>query len=194
MQHIEGFLGAAISVAGTIDRSTIAHLARELATVRKREGRVFVLGVGGNAATASHAVNDLRKLCGIEAYAPTDNAAELTARTNDEGWDTVFAAWLKTSRIGRPDAVLVLSVGGGDAAKNISRNIVKAVDYAHKMGARVLGIVGRKEGHTAKNGHAVVVIPTIEPHWVTPLSESFAMVVLHCLVSHPDLQKEKTKW
>jgi D-sedoheptulose 7-phosphate isomerase len=139
-------------------------------------------------------VNDFRKLCGIETYSPVDNVSELTARTNDEGWDTVFAAWLETSQLSNKDAILVYSVGGGDAERNISANIIKAVDLAKARSARVLGIVGRDSGYTAKHGDAVVLIPPVNPNWVTPLSEAFQAVVWHCLVSHPILQRRQTKW
>lgn len=162
--------------------------------IRNNGGRLFLLGVGGSAGNCSHAVNDFRKLCGIEAYSPIDNVSELTARTNDEGWDTVFAEWLKVSRVNEKDAIFVLSVGGGDAAKNISVNLVKAVDLAKDRGAKVLGIVGKSTGHTAKKGDAVVIIPQVNSNWVTPLSEGFQAVVWHCLVSHPKLQQKSTKW
>lgn len=169
-------------------------MATELVALRQREGRLFVLGVGGSAANSSHAVNDFRKLCGIEAYAPTDNVSELTARTNDEGWETVFVEWLKTSRLSKNDAILVLSVGGGDAERNVSVNLVKAIDYALVVGARILGIVGKEHGYTARVGHLVVAIPVIDETLITPFSEAFQSVVWHCLVSHPVLQARPTKW
>jgi D-sedoheptulose 7-phosphate isomerase len=152
------------------------------------------LGVGGSAANCSHAVNDFRKLCGIETYSPVDNVSELTARTNDEGWDTVFAGWLEISQLNEKDAILVYSVGGGDAERNISANIVKAIDLAKARSAKVFGIVGRDSGYTAKHGDVVVLIPAVNPNWVTPLSEAFQAVVWHCLVSHPALQRRQTKW
>jgi len=169
-------------------------LARELDRLRERHGRLFLIGVGGSAGNCSHAVNDFRKLCGIEAYSPTDNVSELTARTNDEGWDTVFAAWLDTSRLDEKDAILVFSVGGGDAERNVSANIIKAIDFAKTRRAKVFGIVGRDSGYTAKHGDLVVLIPQVDPNWVTPLSEAFQAVVWHCLVSHPSLQRRPTKW
>jgi D-sedoheptulose 7-phosphate isomerase len=172
----------------------VERLAEGLAELRDRGGRLFLLGVGGSAGNCSHAVNDFRKLCGIEAYSPIDNVSELTARTNDEGWDTVFAAWLETSRINSNDAILIFSVGGGDAERNISPNLVKAIDVAKKHSAMVFGIVGKDTGYTAKQGDVVVVIPQANPAWVTPLSEAFQAVVWHCLVSHPMLQKNATKW
>jgi D-sedoheptulose 7-phosphate isomerase len=155
---------------------------------------LFLIGVGGSAANCSHAVNDFRKLCGIETYTPVDNVSELTARTNDEGWDTVFAAWLETSHLNAKDAILVYSVGGGDTERNISANIVKAIDLAKARSAKVFGIVGRDSGYTARHGDAVVLIPQVNPGWVTPLSEAFQAVVWHCLVSHPALQRRQTKW
>jgi D-sedoheptulose 7-phosphate isomerase len=153
-----------------------------------------LIGVGGSAANCSHAVNDFRKLCGIETYSPVDNVSELTARTNDEGWDTVFAAWLDTSQLGNKDAVLIYSVGGGDAERKISANIVHAIDLAKARSAKVFGIVGRDSGYTAKHGDVVVLIPQVNPNWITPLSEAFQAVVWHCLVSHPALQRRQTKW
>jgi D-sedoheptulose 7-phosphate isomerase len=166
----------------------------ELAAVRERGGRLFVLGVGGSAANASHAVNDFRKLAGIEAYAPTDNVAEITARTNDEGWTSVFAEWLRASRVGAKDAVLVFSVGGGSVDKNVSANLVGAVDLAKKLGARVIGIVGRAGGHTAKVADACVIVPTVNPENVTPHTEAFQAVLWHLFVSHPKLKVGRTTW
>ena len=162
--------------------------------MRQRDGRLFIIGVGGSAANSSHAVNDFRKLCGIQAYAPTDNVAELTARTNDEGWETVFSEWIKTSRGDEKDAVLVFSVGGGDAERNVSPNIVRALDEAKARGMRIFGIVGRDGGYTKKVGDVVVVVPTIENLLITPLTEAFQAVVWHGLVSHPALQIQATKW
>jgi D-sedoheptulose 7-phosphate isomerase len=155
---------------------------------------LFFIGVGGSAGNCSHAVNDFRKLCGIETYSPVDNVSELTARANDEGWDTIFAGWLEVSHLGSDDAIFVFSVGGGDVARNVSTNIVKAVDYAQAKGAKVFGVVGKETGHTAKQGDAVVVVPMVNESRVTPLSEAFQAVVWHCLVSHPKLQVKKTKW
>ena len=194
MNHATRFLADAASICQKIPHETIERLAEELAELRDRGGRLFLLGVGGSAGNCSHAVNDFRKLCGIEAYSPIDNVSELTARTNDEGWDTVFAAWLETSRINSTDAVLIFSVGGGDAERNVSPNLVKAIDTAKMHSAKVLGIVGKDTGYTAKHGDVVVVIPQANPAWVTPLSEAFQAVVWHCLVSHPMLQKNATKW
>lgn len=192
--HAANYFGEVAKIAERIDHGKISLLANELAALRQRRGRLFVLGVGGSAANCSHAVNDFRKLCGIEAYAPTDNVAELTARTNDEGWDTVFAAWLETSNADAQDAILVFSVGGGDAERNVSPNIVRAVDEAKRRGMRVLGVVGRESGHTAKTGDVVVVVPVPDAARLTPHTEAFQAVVWHCLVSDPVLQRVRTKW
>lgn len=194
MGHVDKFLSEASSIAANIDRTLVERIADGLAAVRENGGRLFLLGVGGSAGNCSHAVNDFRKLCGIEAYAPTDNVSELTARTNDEGWDTVFSGWLAVSRANSKDAILVFSVGGGDAAKNISVNLVRALDEAKKRGLKIYGVVGRDTGYTKKVGDAVVVIPTVNPAHVTPHSEAFQAVVWHCLVSHPKLQIAGTKW
>jgi len=181
-------------IARSLDIGAIDAMVTTLAAVRERGGRLFILGVGGSAANAAHAVNDFRKLCGIETYAPTDNAAELTARINDEGWETVFAAWLATSRLGDKDAVLVLSVGGGDAEHGVSLNLVEALRLAKTRRAAILGIVGRQGGYTRQVGDQVVVVPTVDPALVTPHSEAFQAVIWHCLVSDPRLQIQKTKW
>jgi len=194
MSHAEAFFAAATELCRNMSLASIEALATELDRLRERGGRLFLIGVGGSAGNCSHAVNDFRKLCGIEAYSPADNASELTARTNDEGWDTVFAAWLDTSRLDEKDAILVFSVGGGDPERNISVNIVKAIDLAKARRAKVFGIVGRDSGYTAKHGDLVVLIPQVDPNWVTPLSEAFQAVVWYCLVSHPSLQRRPTKW
>jgi D-sedoheptulose 7-phosphate isomerase len=194
MSHAEAFFAAATQLCRNMSFASIEALASELDRLRERRGRLFLIGVGGSAGNCSHAVNDFRKLCGIEAYSPTDNVSELTARTNDEGWDTVFAAWLEVSRLDEKDAILIFSVGGGDAERNISANIVKAIDLAKTRRAKVFGIVGRDSGYTAKHGDLVVLIPQVDPGWVTPLSEAFQGVVWHCLVSHPSLQRRPTKW
>jgi D-sedoheptulose 7-phosphate isomerase len=194
MSHAALFLTDAETICKQIPREKIELLADGLAQLRERGGRLFLLGVGGSAGYCSQAVNDFRKLCGIEAYSPIDNVSELTARTNDEGWDTVFAAWLETSRLNDNDAILIFSVGGGDAERNVSTNLVKAIDVAKKRSAKVFGIVGKGAGYTAKQADVVVVIPQVNPAWITPLSEAFQAVVWHCLVSHPKLQKNATKW
>lgn len=187
------FLKEAAEIASQIDTARVEVLAQALAEVRAAEGRVFFLGVGGSAGNASHAVNDFRKIAKIECYAPTDNVSELTARTNDEGWSTVFAEWLKTSRLRAGDALFILSVGGGDKERNISANLISAIDLAKERGARVLGIVGRSEGYAARHGE-VVVIPIVNEAHITPHSEAFQAVVWHCLVSHPLVKAAQTKW
>lgn len=194
MSHSQLYLAEAAQITERIDHEMIERIAEGLAALRDRGGRLFLLGVGGSAANCSHAVNDFRKLCGIEAYTPVDNVSELTARTNDEGWDTVFAGWLKVSRANKDDAVLIFSVGGGDAEKNISANLVRALDEAKARGMKVFGVVGRQGGYTKKVGDAVVVIPTVNAAHVTPHTEAFQAVVWHCLVSHPKLQIVGTKW
>jgi D-sedoheptulose 7-phosphate isomerase len=194
MDFTQKYFAQVAEIAAKLDLAAVERVADGLATVRAREGRLFVLGVGGSAANASHAVNDFRKLCDVEAYAPTDNVSELTARTNDEGWAGVFAAWLKTSRANDKDALLVLSVGGGDRERNVSPNLVEALDEAGKRGLAIYGIVGRDGGYTAKVAHAVVKIPVVDPGLVTPHSEAFQAVVWHCLVSHPKLMVNRTKW
>lgn len=193
-RHAAQFLRKAAEVCGALDADAVDRLAGALADVRARGGRLFLFGVGGSAANCGHAVNDFRKLAGIEAYAPTDNVAELTARTNDEGWDTVFAAFLRVSRASERDAVLVLSVGGGDAARNVSPNIVRGLDEARARGLRIFGIVGRDGGYTKQVADEAIVVPTVDPALVTPLAEAFQAVVWHCLVSHPALQQAATKW
>jgi D-sedoheptulose 7-phosphate isomerase len=192
--HARDFLGEIQKICATVDVDIVENLARELAALRTRGGRLFLLGVGGSAGNCSHAVNDFRKLCGIEAYTPVDNVSELTARTNDEGFDTIFTGWLEVSRLSNKDALLIYSVGGGDAERNVSVNLMRAIDLAKSRGAKVFGIVGRATGYTAKQGDVVVIIPEVNAARVTPLSEGMQAIVWHCLVSHPDLQVRKTKW
>jgi len=194
MTHAQTYLNQVRQIAAALDHEVIEKMAGELADLRERGGRLFLLGVGGSAANCSHAVNDFRKLAGIEAYSPCDNVAELTARTNDEGWPTIFEAWLRTSKAGAKDAVLVFSVGGGDAERNVSPNLVRALDEARRRGTRILGIVGRDGGYTSKVGDVVVVVPTIEAGSVTPHAESFQAVIWHCLVSHPRVMLQANKW
>jgi len=177
-----------------IDHAKIDAMADGLRELRERGGRLFILGVGGSAGNAAHAVNDFRKLCDIESYAPTDNVSELTARTNDEGWETVFAAWLKTSRLSDNDAILVFSVGGGNAEHNVSMNLVAALKVAEERGVDIYGVVGRDGGYTAQVATIAVVVPTQDAGLVTPHTEAFQAVVWHCLVSHPVLQTNRTKW
>ena len=192
--HAKQFFEEVSKVAQTIDLKAIETLANELVALRERGGRLFLLGVGGSAANCSHAVNDFRKLCGIEAYTPVDNVSELTARTNDEGWDTVFSSWLRTSKAASNDAIFVFSVGGGNAEKNVSANIVAGLKEAKQRGLKIFGVVGRDGGYTKQVGDCVVVVPIVEPSRVTPHTEAFQAVVWHCLVSHPDLQRIPTKW
>jgi len=194
MGHVSDYFDGSRQISDRIDVEKVEALAKELVALRGRGGRLFILGVGGSAGNASHAVNDFRKLCGIETYAPTDNVSELTARTNDEGWETVFVEWLKVSRLDNDDAVLVFSVGGGNLERNISPNLVSAVQHAKGVGARVLGVVGKSSGYTAEVGDVVVVIPVVREDLVTPFSEAYQAVVWHCLVSHPSLQAKPTKW
>ncbi len=194
MSFSQQYLTEARTIIDGLDIATIDRMVAILAQTREGGGRLFVLGVGGSAANASHAVNDFRKIVGLETYAPTDNVSELTARTNDEGWETVFEAWLRTSRLNSKDAVLVLSVGGGNLEKNVSPNLVKAVEYARTVNAKILGIVGRDGGHTAKVADACVIVPTPNPANTTPHAEAFQAVVWHLLVSHPDLKQAETKW
>jgi len=190
----EKFLAEAAQIVERLDRASLEKAARLIAELRATGGRLFILGVGGSAANASHAVNDFRKIGGIEAYAPTDNVSELTARTNDEGWATVFESWLKTSKLQARDAVLVFSVGGGDVERNVSPNLVAALKLAKSVGAKVIGVVGRDGGYTAKVADACVLIPVVNPVHVTPHSEAFQAVVWHLLVSHPAVKVEQTKW
>jgi D-sedoheptulose 7-phosphate isomerase len=192
--HTKIFFEEVQKIAKLIDFNQIEEMAIQLKSLRDRSGRLFLLGVGGSAANCSHAVNDFRKLCGIEAYTPVDNVSELTARTNDEGWDTIFSGWLKVSKANKNDAVLVFSVGGGNLERNVSPNIVSALILAKELEMTVLGVVGRDGGFTKKVGDCVVVVPTIDDSRVTPHSEAFQAVVWHSLVSNPLLQQIATKW
>lgn len=194
MNHIENYLNQAAKIARMLDPEIIERIVSVLVNLRERNGRLFLIGVGGSAANCSHAVNDFRKICAIESYTPVDNVAEITARTNDEGWDTVFVAYLRTSQANDNDAIMVLSVGGGDTDKGVSVNIVHALDEAKHRGLRILGIVGRDGGYTKKVGDAVLVIPTMDPDMITPYTEAFQAVVLHGIICHPDLMINKTKW
>ncbi len=194
MQFIDQFLAEATSIINQLDKNQIEKSVDLLAQTRGNEGRLFVLGVGGSAANASHAVNDFRKIVGIEAYAPTDNVSELTARTNDEGWSTIFSKWLEVSKLKANDTLMVLSVGGGNVEKNVSPNLVSALQYAKKIGAKVMGIVGRDGGYTATVADACVIIPTPNPENTTPHAEAFQAVVWHLMVSHPKLKNAQTKW
>ena len=194
MSHASQFLEEAKRVIDGLDAEAIERMAEQLEAVRSRGGRLFILGVGGSAANASHAVNDFRKIAGIEAYAPTDNVSELTARTNDEGWATIFVEWLRVSRLKPEDLILVLSVGGGSLEKNVSPNLVTALRYAQEVGTPVIGVVGKDGGYTAKVATACAIVPTVNPDHITPHSEAFQAVVWHLLVSHPRVKTRVTKW
>ena len=194
MTYAQQHLEEASRIIAELDASAIESMAELLAKVREDGGRLFFLGVGGSAGNCSHAVNDFRKIVGLESYAPTDNVSELTARTNDEGWDTVFVEWLKTSRLGPKDAVFVFSVGGGNLEKNVSPNLVKALQLARDVGARITGVVGRDGGFTATVADVCLVVPTVNPQTITPHSEAFQAVIWHLLVSHPVLKARQTKW
>jgi len=194
MRFTQSYLDESVELIRRLDRAAIEAVAAGLAAVRAGGGRLFILGVGGSAGHAGHAVNDFRKICGFEAYAPTDNVSELTARINDEGWDTCFAEWLRGSRLRSQDGVLVFSVGGGNRDKNVSVNLVRSLELAREVGARVFGVVGRDGGYTAQVADACVVIPTIAAERITPHTEGFCAVIWHLLVSHPALARSATKW
>lgn len=194
MTFTDLYLSEAKQIIDGLDRNAVERVVQLLVSTRLSGGRLFILGVGGSAANASHAVNDFRKIAGIEAYAPTDNVSELTARTNDEGWPSVFEAWLKVSRLKKEDAILVFSVGGGSLSNGISLNLVAALQYARSVGSRIAGIVGRDGGYTAQTADACVVVPTISADRVTPHSEAFQAVIWHLIVSHPEIKQMETKW
>jgi D-sedoheptulose 7-phosphate isomerase len=194
MSYAQQHLKEAQEIIDQIDIEAIEKVADLLATVKKDQGRIFFLGVGGSAGNCSHAVNDFRKIVEIESYAPTDNVSELTARTNDEGWPTIFEPWLKLSKLNPKDAVFIFSVGGGNLEKNISPNLVNALKYAKQVGAKITGVVGRDGGYTAQVADACVIIPTVNPENITPHSEAFQAVIWHLLVSHPKLKENQTKW
>lgn len=194
MDFTRAYFDAARQVIDQLDQQKVDEIIKLLARTRAEGGRLFVLGVGGGAANASHAVNDFRKLAGMEAYAPTDNVSELTARVNDDGWETVFVEWLRGSRLRKEDMIFVFSVGGGSLEKNISANLVRALQYAKEVGARIGGVVGRDGGYTAQVADACVVVPPVNTEMVTPLSEAFQAVVWHLIVSHPNLKVQEGKW
>ncbi len=194
MSFSRTYLDETQEVVRRIDADAIDRMAEALARVRQHDGRLFILGVGGSAGHASHAVNDFRKICGFEAYTPTDNVSELTARINDDGWEGAFVEWLKGSRLRKDDALLIFSVGGGNVEKNVSVNLVRAIDEARRVGAKVFGVVGKDGGYTKKSADECVVIPVVSPDRITPHTEGFAAVVWHLLVSHPALKKSQTKW
>lgn len=194
MSYAQQHLNEANEIINQINIDAIEKVADLLATVKKDQGRIFFLGVGGSAGNCSHAVNDFRKIVEIESYAPTDNVSELTARTNDEGWATIFEPWLKLSKLNPKDAVFIFSVGGGNLEKNISPNLVNALKYAKQVGAKITGVVGRDGGYTAQVADACVIVPTVNPENITPHSEAFQAVIWHLLVSHPKLKENQTKW
>lgn len=194
MSYSKQHLQEASQIISQIDTDAVEKIATLLAKVREQQGRLFFLGVGGSAGNCSHAVNDFRKIVGIESYAPTDNVSELTARTNDEGWDTVFVEWLRTSRLADKDVVFVFSVGGGNLEKNVSPNLVRALEFAREVGAGITGVVGRDGGFTATVADVCVIVPTVNPETITPHSEAFQAVIWHLLVSHPVLKAHDTKW
>lgn len=194
MDFIRQFFADTASIANQIDPEQVFRVVETLDQVRQQNGRLFILGVGGSAANASHAVNDFRKLCNIEAYAPTDNISEITARTNDEGWESVFSGWLLTSKLTKSDCLMILSVGGGNLEKQVSTNLCKAIDLAIDVRAKVIGIVGREDGYVARKADIAILIPRVNPETITAHSESFQQVIWHLLVSHPSLNMNKTKW
>ena len=192
--HIQNFFNEVQIIAEKINKNELQKLAEEIHILQKRKGRIFFLGVGGSAANSSHAVNDFRKLCNIESYTPTDNVSELTARINDEGWDTSLSNWLKVSKLNRNDAIFIMSVGGGNLKKKVSVNLINAIKYAKKNKSKIFGIVGKKDGYTRINANVSILIPNVNNKLITPHTEAFQAVVWHCLVSHPLLQVHKTKW
>ena len=194
IKFIEDYFKKVQIISSLINYDDVNRLVIELSKLKKRNGRLFFLGVGGSAGNSSHAVNDFRKLCGIESYTPTDNVSELTARINDEGWDSSFVEWLKISKLNKKDSIFIFSVGGGSKEKNISVNLVKAVDYAKLKKIKIFGVIGRKQGYAKKKGDNVIVVPDVDSKMITPFSEAFQAVVWHCLVSHPMIQTKKTKW
>lgn len=194
MEYIESYLSEVVGIAKKLDKHQIEKAARILLEIRENRGRLFFLGVGGGAGNAAHAVNDFRKIAGIESYAPTDNVSELTARVNDDGWGTVFTSWLKGSRLNENDGIFIFSVGGGNIEKNISTNIVQALKLAEEVGAKILGIVGRDGGYTVKVADACIIVPPINPDTITPHTEAFQGVIWHLLVSHPILKEHEMKW
>jgi len=192
--YIEKYLSQTIQIARSIDHKAVVKMVNILVQLRKDSGRLFIIGVGGGAAHASHAVNDFRKIAGIESYTPTDNVSELTARINDEGWDTCFSSWLAGSKLNAKDCIFVFSVGGGNVQKNISNNLVLALKYAKETGARIMGVVGRDGGYTAHVADALVIVPIVDQEAITPHTESFQAVVWHMIVSHPSLKANEMKW
>jgi D-sedoheptulose 7-phosphate isomerase len=194
MNFIKSHLAETIEIIKKLNTQDILDIINIIKKIKKTGGRIFFLGVGGSAGNASHAVNDFRKLCNIESYAPTDNISEMTARVNDEGWETVFKNWLKVSKLNKKDLLFIFSVGGGDKMKRVSINLIQAIDYGKEIGVKIVGIVGRDTGYTAKKADKCIVIPNVNSNNITPHSESFQTVLWHLIISHPDLQENKTKW
>ena len=194
MKYIENYLGEVSKISELIDKNKILRIVKELKTIRKNGGRLFFLGVGGSAANASHAVNDFRKICGLEAYTPMDNISELSARVNDDGWESVFVNWLKQSNLNEKDGIFIFSVGGGNLEKNISVNLVRAIEYAKEVNAKIFGVVGRDGGYTAEVADVCVIVPPINSETVTPHTESFQAVVWHLIISHLDMKAYEMKW
>ena len=194
MSFISQYIDDATEILELIDQDKIESMIQILLEIREKQGRLFLLGVGGSAGNASHAVNDFRKLCNIESYCPTDNVSELTARINDDGWNSSFAEWLKVSKINRKDSIFIFSVGGGSKSKKVSVNLIQAIDYAKKKKIKIFGVIGKKNGYAKKKGDNIIVVPEINKKLITPFSEAFQAVIWHCLVSHPLLQTCKTKW
>ena len=193
-KHVKKYFEGIKSISDLLIKQDIEDLAKEILKIKKKEGRIFFLGVGGSAGNASHAVNDFRKICEVESYTPTDNVSEFSARINDDGWDSSFSKWLRVSKLNRKDAIFIFSVGGGNLKKNVSVNLVEAIKYAKKIKSKIFGIVGRDGGFTKAKGDKIILIPNVNPKMVTPFAEAYQAVVWHCLVSHPVLQKVKTKW
>ena len=193
-QHVQDYFKKVSRISDQINIKKIDLLVKALLKIRKRSGRLFFLGVGGSAGNASHAVNDFRKLCNFECYTPTDNVSELTARINDEGWENSFIDWLKVSKLNKNDAIFIFSVGGGNKKKNVSTNLISAVDYAKRTKTKIFGVIGKKDGYANKKGDIVIVVPEVDKRLLTPQTEGFQAIIWHCLVSHPLLQKKKTKW
>ncbi len=194
LSHVKNFFDEVKNIANNINKKDIENLAKEIRIIQKNKGRIFFLGIGGSAANSSHAVNDFRKLCNIESYAPTDNVSEFSARINDEGWNTSLSNWLKVSKLNKSDAIFILSVGGGNIKKKVSVNLINAIKYAKKKKSKIFGIVGKKDGYTRINANVSILIPNVNNKLITPHTEAFQAVVWHCLVSHPLLQVHKTKW
>jgi D-sedoheptulose 7-phosphate isomerase len=193
-KFIKDFLSESSKISSTLDEKIISLFIKEIANCKKNKGRIFFLGIGGSAGNASHAVNDFRKIAGIESYAPTDNISELTARTNDEGWEEIFSKWLITSRLNKKDIVFIFSVGGGNKKKKISINLIKAIDLAKKKGSKILSIVGKADGYAAKNSDLVIIVPVTNKKLLTPFSEAYQSILWHLLVSHPKLKETETMW